>query len=128
VVNLSRPTRSVTTRTEVGVAYGSDVAQVKQILRESALASPRVDPDREPVVVLARFADFSINFRVAFWVRDYAEQAVALGDVHEEIYRRLVEASIEIPFPVRRVIQEIRDARGDGDEGDEPDKPALREG
>jgi small-conductance mechanosensitive channel len=53
---------------------------------------------------------------------------VALGDVHEEIYRRLVEASIEIPFPVRRVIQEIRDARGDGDEGDEPDKPALREG
>jgi small-conductance mechanosensitive channel len=75
-----------------------------------------VDVEREPVVTLVRFGDFSLHFRLVFWVRDYAEQGLALGEVHEEIYRRLSAAGIEIPFPVRRVIQEIREARGEAAE------------
>jgi small-conductance mechanosensitive channel len=108
VVNLSRPTRALTTRVEVGVAYGSDPAVVKRILRESALASLRVESGREPVVLLQRFGDFSLNYLLVFWVRDYTEQGLGRSEVQEEIYRRLAEAGIEIPFPVRRVIQEIR--------------------
>jgi MscS family membrane protein len=125
VVNLSRPSRALTTRLDVGVAYGSDIPQVKQILREAALASSRVDPEREPVVTLTRFGDFSVSFRLVFWVRDYEEQGLALGEVHEEIYRRFAEAGIEIPFPVRRVIQEIREAGNGADEGGEGDEPAA---
>jgi small-conductance mechanosensitive channel len=109
VLNLSRPTRALTTRVEVGVAYGSDPDVVKRILRESALGSARIDPEREPVVVLQRFGDFSLNYQLVFWVKDYIEQGLCRSEVQEEIYRRLSEAGIEIPFPVRRVIQEVRD-------------------
>ena len=108
VVNLSHPSRALTTRLEVSVAYGSDLARVKQILRAAALTSKRVDSTREPVVLVVRLADFSVNFRLVFWVRDYVEQALATSDVYEEIYRGLREAGIEIPFPVRRVIHEGR--------------------
>ena len=46
VVNLSHPSRALTTRLEVGVAYGSDLAQVKEILRAAAflLQARRPDP------------------------------------------------------------------------------------
>ena len=106
VVNLSHPSRTLTTRLEVAVAYGSDLAQVKEILRAAAFQSKRVDSSREPTVLLVRLADFSVNFRLVFWVNDYVEQGLATSEVYEEIYRRLTEAGIEIPYPVRRVIHE----------------------
>jgi small-conductance mechanosensitive channel len=105
VLNLSRPTRALTTRVELGVAYGSDFELVKRILRESAQASARIDPEREPVVVLQRFGDFSLSYQVVFWVKDYAEQGLCRSEVQEEIYRRLGEAGIEIPVPLRRVVE-----------------------
>ena len=104
VVNLSRPSRSITCRLEVGVAYGSDLARAKQVLAEAALASGYVEGERAPVVLVTRFADFAVNFLLVFWARDYVNQGRALSDVHEEVYRRLAEAGIEIPFPVRRIV------------------------
>jgi small-conductance mechanosensitive channel len=106
VVNLTRPTRALTTRVEVGVAYGSDLARVKRVLSEAAVASDYADRDRLPVVLVNRFADSFINVLLIFWVRDYTEQGLALSQVHEEIDRRFREAGIEIPFPVRRIVLE----------------------
>jgi MscS family membrane protein len=97
LVNLSRPTRHLTTRVEVGVAYGSDLARVKEVLREAALASPHVDRDRPPSVQLARFGDFAVHFVVVFWARDYLHQGPARSDVAEAVYRGLAAAGIEIP-------------------------------
>jgi MscS family membrane protein len=106
VVNQSQPDRRLTVRTEISVAHGSDVARVKQVLTEAALAPEQVDRERGVSVVLLRFAESAIVFRVAFFARDYTEAGLALSAVHEEIHRRFAEAGIEIPFPVRRVIQE----------------------
>lgn len=106
VVNQSQPDRHLTVRTEISVAHGSDVARVKQVLTEAALAPEQVDRERGVSVVLLRFAESAIVFRVAFFARDYTEAGLALSAVHEEIHRRFAEAGIEIPFPVRRVIQE----------------------
>jgi small-conductance mechanosensitive channel len=106
VVNLSRPSRRITTRIEVGVAYGSDLPAVRRVLAEAALGSEYTDPERTPVVLVTRFADFFVNVLLIFWVRDYAEQGLAVSQVHEEIDRRFRERGIEIPFPVRRLIGE----------------------
>jgi len=106
VVNLTRPTRVLASRADVGVAYGSDLDKAKQVLAVAARQSALVDAGREPVVLVTRLADFAISLRVAFWVRDYTEQALALSEVYEAIYRGLTEAGIEIPYPVQRVIQD----------------------
>jgi MscS family membrane protein len=106
VVNQSRPTRHLTTRVEVGVAYGSDLSRTKEVLRQAALSTPRVDPDREPAVLITRFADYTVNFLVVFWARDYAEQGLARSEVHQAIYDGLAAAGIQIPLPTRRVIHE----------------------
>jgi small-conductance mechanosensitive channel len=106
LVNLSRPSRSIATRLEVGLAYGTDLAQAKRILREAALSSEYIDQERAPQVLVSRFADFSVNFQLVFWARDYTQQGLARSQVHEEAYRLLRGAGIEIPVPVRRIIGE----------------------
>ncbi len=106
VVNQSQPTPHVTTRVDVGVAYGTDLARARAILLDAALASDRVDPKRPPVAVITRFGDFAVHLRVVFWPRTFGDQSLATSQVHEEIYRRFGEAGIEIPFPVRRIVTE----------------------
>jgi MscS family membrane protein len=107
VVNQSLPTPHITTRVEVGVAYGTDLARAKAVLAEAALASEHVDPERAPVVLVTRFADSSINLLLIFWARSFAARGLAASQVHEEIVRRFAEAGIEIPFPVRKILQEV---------------------
>jgi len=106
VVNLSRPTRALTTRAEVSVPHGSDLDAAKRVLASAARGSPLVDAAREPVVLVTRLAESAVNLRVAFWVRDYKEQARALSDVQEAIYRGFTAAGIETPYPVQRVIHD----------------------
>jgi MscS family membrane protein len=106
LVNLSQPARFIITRVEVAVAYGSDLAQVKRILHEAALSSKHVLADRPPTVLVNRLGDYAISLQVVFWARDYLEQGLARSEVHEEVYRRLNEAGIEIPLPTSKVIHE----------------------
>jgi MscS family membrane protein len=106
LVNLSQPSRFITTRVDVAVAYGSDLEQVKRILSEAALASKHVLADRPPAVLVTRLGEYAINLQVVFWARDYLEQGEAKSEVHEEIYRQLTQAGIEIPLPTRKVIHE----------------------
>jgi MscS family membrane protein len=106
LVNQSRPTRHLVTRVEVGVAFGSDLRRVKEVLRGAALASDRVDPDHEPVVLITRLHESAVNFVLMFWARDYAEQGLARTEVYEAVHDGLVGAGIELPLPVRRVSQE----------------------
>jgi small-conductance mechanosensitive channel len=106
VVNLTRPTRHITTRLNVGVAYGTDLGAAKRLLIESALASSFVDPALPPLALVTQFGDFAVSLRLVFWARDYAQQGLALDDVHEQVYKRFRQAGIEIPLPVRRVLYE----------------------
>ena len=106
LVNLTQPTRSVTTKAEISVAFGADLGTVEKLLVEAARASDLVDADRTPAVLVNRFGDHSIDLTVVFWVRDYMDQAACRSEVLEEIYRRLLEARIAQPLPARRIIHE----------------------
>jgi small-conductance mechanosensitive channel len=106
LINQSRPTSHITTRIELGVAYGSDLALVSRILGESALSSDHVDRERTPIVQVTRFGEIAIQFLLIFWVKDYRQQGQAKSDVATEVDRRLREAGIEIPVSTRRVIQQ----------------------
>ena len=84
----------------------TDLARVKEVLRRAALVSPRVDPAREPVVLITRFGESAVDFQLMFWARDYGEQGLARSDVYEAVYDALAAAGIEIPLPTRRIVQE----------------------
>jgi small-conductance mechanosensitive channel len=106
LLNQSRPGRAVVVRLELSVAYGSDLARVRQILLEAVESTPLAATEPAAAAAVTRFGAFSVDFLLTFRVRDYTELAVARGQVYEELQRRLADAGIEIALPVQRVLHE----------------------
>jgi small-conductance mechanosensitive channel len=85
----------------VGVAYGSPVAKVLQILGEAAFSHPAVLKDPPPQTLFMGFGDSSLDFELRVWVEDIRLRMEMRSTVLADIDRRLRDAGIEIPFPQR---------------------------
>ncbi|MBH24929.1 MAG: mechanosensitive ion channel protein MscS [Myxococcales bacterium] len=82
---------------DIGVAYGSDLAQVQEVLREAASGAEHVLADPPPGVAFVEFGASSLNFKVMPWCK--SEHFVPVQHhVKVAIYNALNEAEIEIPF------------------------------
>lgn len=87
---------------EVGIAYGSDVNLVRQLLVEAISKLPCIDPERKPRIVLKEFGDSSINLKILVWV-PVLTQYINDGEIMECVYETLNKNNIEIPFPQREI-------------------------
>lgn len=85
----------------VGVAYGSDIEQVKKALCDAASKDDRVLKDPAPDALLTEFADSSINFDLRFWSHNIWEIEVVSSDIRCSIGKLFADHKIEIPFPQR---------------------------
>jgi small-conductance mechanosensitive channel len=85
----------------VGVAYGTDVARVRDLLLEIAHAESLVVADPEPQVWFVNFGESSLDFVVAMWFPSPGERWTGMINMRYEIDRRFREEDIEIPFPQR---------------------------
>ena len=90
-------------RLSVGVAYGSDVDQVRQVLMDVARAEPLVRPEPEPRVRFREFQDSGMRFELLGWIALAEERGRALDALHARIHEAFAEAGIRIPFPQRVV-------------------------
>ncbi len=87
---------------EVGVAYGTNINQVKQLL-VSAITDLGITFEEKPVkVVLKSFDDSCITLKILVWV-NVLTQYTDDGRIMECIYDTLNEHGIEIPFPQREL-------------------------
>ena len=100
--NLTRNHGNVLSIIPIGVAYGTNVPQVKQTITEA------VEPLNKPgyikfiKVVLAGFGDNSVDFKILAWV-DSRKQTYAESDIMEAVYDAFNARNIEIPFPQRDI-------------------------
>ncbi len=82
----------------VGVAYGTKVPEVKQLIADAITAIERKDYIRYLNTVFDGLGDNSINFKVFVWV-DSRRMSYAKSEILEAIYNVLNEHHIEIPYP-----------------------------
>jgi small-conductance mechanosensitive channel len=101
VTNETFMDRRVRARVEVGVAYGSDTARVREVLLAVAGEHPSVLPEPIPAVMFADFGDSSLDFVVLFWVPDPLLRPRVASDIRFAIDAAFRENGIEIPFPQR---------------------------
>ena len=90
-------------RVKVGVAYGSDVDEVCELLERIAANHDSVCRDPDPRVRMRGFGDSSLDFELLCWVNHPAERGLVTHELYVKIYKALNEAGIEIPFPQRDV-------------------------
>lgn len=103
LVNQAFPDHRVKGRINIGVAYGSNVEQVKALLVATALEVDEVLADPAPEAYFTAFGDSSLSMSLFFWVEEYGGLFGAIDKVNSLLIRRLDENGIEIPFPVRTV-------------------------
>jgi small-conductance mechanosensitive channel len=102
VVNWTATDRQVRFSLPVGVAYGSDPEQVREVLLQVARENPDVLAVPAPDVIFSAFADSSLNFDLRFWTEVKVQTPLILkSDLYFAIFSAFKERGIEIPFPQR---------------------------
>ncbi|MHC1736425.1 MAG: mechanosensitive ion channel family protein [Ignavibacteriaceae bacterium] len=101
IINLSYPDTLTRVLVEVGVAYGSDLNLVKDLMIKAAVSLEKVDKELKPEAYFMSFGDSSLNMRIAVKTRDYRDAFQVGCDLREKIYEVFNSNNITIPFPQR---------------------------
>lgn len=88
---------------EVGVAYGSDLELVKDILIDVASAHPKVLKSTVPKVLFTDFGESSLQFKLLFVINNSYEHLTVKSDLRFAIDKKFRENKIVIPFPQRDI-------------------------
>ena len=120
ITNFSLPTLNINISVPVGVAYDSDLAAVERITIETAkevLARVDDNPNAEPLVRYTDFGDSSINFVVILPSSMFDNQVIIKHEFIKALTDRYRTEGIDIPYPIRTIIQENAEAAENNPQG-----------
>lgn len=99
VINWSHQSKKTRFRILVGVAYGSDVKLVLQLLKQSALDHPEIT---DKTLINTRFKDFgnsSLDFELLFFSKNIFRIENLKSEIRQIINQKFIDHNITIPFP-----------------------------
>jgi len=103
VINWSTNNKITRFNVTVGVAYGSDVEKVKELLLQSANEQESISKRPTPAIIFNDFGDSALIFEVYFWTLDTWQIEIIKSDLRFKIEILFRENNIQIPFPQRDV-------------------------
>ena len=102
VTNWTANDRQVRVNIPIGVSYGCNPVQVKEVLLRIAAANPDVMATPAPDVYFEEFGDSSLNFTLRVWTTTKVHIPLLLkSDLYFAIFEEFGKLGIEIPFPQR---------------------------
>lgn len=87
----------------VGVAYGSNIRQVSDLLETILRENDQVMKVPKPLVLFDEFGDSSLNFKLLFWTENFSTWMLVKSSVLFDINDVFSKENIEIPFPQRDI-------------------------
>ncbi|KQZ19194.1 mechanosensitive ion channel protein [Mesorhizobium sp. Root552] len=90
---------------KVGVAYGSDVKRVHELLLEIARSHPMVLKNPEPFVQFTNFGTAALEFEVRIYLADILNGGGVQNDIRFAILDAFNREGIEIPSTPRAVVE-----------------------
>lgn len=103
VVNHSRPNCNLRIQVSVGLAYGSDVEQVKAALIAAARGHAEVLEEPSPEIRLDDFGESALSFTLLCWIDRPSEQRRIRSELRIAVVTALASAGLEMPFPQRDI-------------------------
>ncbi len=103
VTNQSSPTSNKRAGIKIGIGYGSNAAEVRDLLVAIATGHAQVLKDPAPSVLFLDFGDSALVFELVVWIPHPKVEPVVLSDLRFAIDKELRAKGIEIPFPQRDV-------------------------
>ena len=102
--NLTRNHGYVLTTIPFGVAYGSNLKEVTNMVEEAVnnMHNEYIDQEKRAKCVATEMGDSSVNFKLAVWA-EAPKRSYVISEVLKCIYDTLNEHNINIPFPQRDI-------------------------
>ncbi len=106
LVNFTKPKRLHREHFYIGVSYKAPPNKVKSVLLQvvSDAARQGITMNPAPEVLLLSYDDFSIEYDVRFWIRDYAKKEFIQDAIRAKVWYYFRRYGIEIPFPIKNVM------------------------
>ncbi|RYC53332.1 mechanosensitive ion channel family protein [Flagellimonas olearia] len=101
--NYTQNHRTTRESVTVGVAYGSNVQLVTQILERVAAEQKQILKNPKPFVLFDDFGDSALMFSVHFFTNDSFSDPRVKSEMRYKINALFAENNISIPFPQRDV-------------------------
>ena len=101
ILNWSYNDRETRFSVDVGVAYGSNLQQVRKVLKSCAENHGRVMKSPEPKVLFTNFGESSLDFQLVYWLEDFKDHQSVESDIRFMIDSDFRKNNISIPFPQR---------------------------
>ena len=99
VTNWTLQERQARVKIPVGVAYGSNVEQVMQILQNCAEEHPLVLATPKASVLFLAFGASSLDFELRVFIPEFTDRRLVLSELNLAINSEFEAAGIEIPYP-----------------------------
>ena len=96
---------------KVGVAYGTDVGKVREIITKIVDRHPDVLKEPAAVIIFEEFGDNSLNFVVRCCTSSIARRWHLIDEINSAINEAFEREGIEIPFP-QRVVHMVEETGG----------------
>lgn len=105
VVNWTLVDQQVRTSVSIGVAYGSPVKKVAELILQATVEEPEVLSTPKPVVSFEDFGDNALVFESIFWINARVEGGLRLvkSNIRFKLDTLFAEHNIVIAFPQRDV-------------------------
>lgn len=98
----------------VGVAYGSDTSQVRELLLNAARENEFILDDPGPSATFQEFGDSTLGFVLRAYLPNLDNRMGVVHALHCEINRRFAEADIEMAFPQQDIhVRSLPEGFGD---------------
>lgn len=101
VINHAYPDPNLRVDLPIGVAYGSDIDHVQEVLVKALSGLNGIHPERAIDVIFTGFGDSALELELRCWINVYADKPKLIGRINEAAYKALNAANIEIPYPQR---------------------------
>lgn len=106
VQNFSKPSSVHRSAVKVGFAYRHPPREVARVLLAALRGIPDILSEPAPDCIPVDFADSAIVYALRYWTDNVQRDVIVEGEVRVRIWYAAQRAGLEIPFPVRTLVQE----------------------
>ena len=102
---------------DIGIGYGDDIDQAKQLILEAIASVDEVLKDPSPDALVVELAESTVNIRARWWIKPprRADALESQDKVLTAIKKKLTANGIDLPFPTRQILFHDQTEETDGD-------------
>jgi len=108
IINYSYPDPKYRAETKIGVAYGTDLSLIRQIIEKTVYSVEDVLQDKPVSVQFYEFGGTTRNLRIQWWVGSRRLKDKTVDKVNEALEKAMDDAGIDMPFDTYNVNVEMK--------------------